>query len=276
VESGPLRAVIECTRALGQASRITQRYALTAGARRVDIQTHVDWHEERQLLRTLFPVDVRSRQATYGIQFGHIERATHRNTPWDRAKFEVCAHGWMDLSEPGFGVALLDDCKYGHSCLDNVMGLSLLRATTYPDPQADRGEHEFTYSLMVHDGDWRAACVVHEAETLNAGLMAQALSANQSGTLRDSWSPVQISTAGAADVVVAAIKWAEDDGRLIVRLVEVNGGRGEVTLSWRIPATRVEAADLLERPTADVEMRHEGQETTLNMRPFQIVTLAIG
>ena len=277
VEDGPLRAAIEVAHPLGQNSHITQRIVLEAGSPCLDVHTRVEWHESRRLLRALFPVDVRARRATYEIQFGHIERPTHRNTSWERAMFEVCAHGWMDLSEPGFGVALLNDCKYGHSCHENVMGISLLRSPKFPDPEADMGAHEFTYSLMVHDGDWRAAGVDREAEALNTPLMARPLSAGQAGPLAGAWTPFTLVADGAANVVVSAVKRAEDDDRLIIRLVETHGGRGRVTIAWNLPVRMVEPVDLLERPLHVDGFGHDAavRRTTVPLRPFQIVTLAV-
>ncbi len=276
VEKGPLRAAIEIVRPLGQGSRLTQRFVLAAGSPRLDIQTHIEWHERQCLLRALFPVDVRSRRATYEIQYGHIERATHRNTSWEQAQFEVCAHRWVDLSEPGFGVALLNDGKYGHSCRDNVMGLTLLRSPRFPDHNADRGTHEFTYSLMPHDGDWRGAGVLHEAEALNTPLLMCSPAADQPGACHDGWAPIEIAVAGAADVVIAAFKRAEDDERLILRLVESHGARGTVTLRWHLPVSAVETVDLLERPLAVAGFVHHpaDKQTVISIRPFQIITLA--
>jgi alpha-mannosidase len=275
-ETGPLRSSIEVSRRLGRRSRITQRYTLEAGSPRLDIHTKIEWHEERRVLRALFPVNVRARKAVYEIQFGHIERPTHRNTSWDRAMFEVCAHRWMDLSEPGFGVALLNDCKYGHSCDGNVMGLSLLRSPKFPDPQVDMGEHEFTYSLMPHNGDWRAAGVDRQAEALNEPLLVRALPVDQSGPVKGHWSPLTLHVQGAAGISVSAIKRAEADDRLIVRLVETHGGSGEVTLDWHLPVGAVECFDLLERPMAAVGFAHDASKrrTTIHFGPFQIITLA--
>ncbi len=276
VASGPRRAAVEVSRPLGCRSRITQRYILEAGSPRLDIRTRVEWHEERRLLRAVFPVDVRARRATYEIQLGHIERPTHRNTSWDRAMFEVCAHRWMDLSEPGFGVSLLNDCKYGHSCDGGVLGLSLLRSPKFPDPQMDMGEHEFTYSLMLHEGDWRAAGVDRQAEMLNEPLMALSLPADRAGSVVVQWAPLTLQVGGCANVSVVALKPAEDDDRLIVRLVETHGGSGEVTLDWHLPVSAVEPVNLLEQSSDAAHINHDSSSgrTVLRMRPFQIVTLA--
>ena len=280
IESGPLRGVIEVARSLGDASRIVQRFVLDAGSPRLDIHTRVEWHEQRTLLRVLMPVDVRARHATGEIQFGHLHRPTFENTPWDRARFEVCAHRWMDLSEPGFGVALLNDGKYGHSCRDNVMGLSLLRGPKFPDEHADQGTHEFTYALMPHGGDWRAAGVAAEAEALNRPLRALTAPAEQTGAIRGTWAPFAIAAEGAAGVGVAAVKQAENDDRLIVRLFEQHGGRGAAVLTWDQPIREVQRADLLERAlpgATPAAVSRSGSTTTVRipLRPFELVTIAV-
>ncbi len=280
VEAGPLRGVIEVTRPLGRASRIVQRFVLEAGSPRLDIRTRVEWHEQRTLLRALMPVDVRARYATYEIQFGHLCRPTFQNTSWDRARFEVCAQRWMDLSEPGLGVALLNDGKYGHSCHGSVMGLSLLRGPKFPDEHADQGSHEFTYALLPHAGDWRAAGVPAQAEALNRPLRALPLPAEQAGAIRGAWAPFSLAVEGAAGVGVAAVKPAEDgDDRLIVRLFERHGGRGTVALAWNRPIRDAKRLDLLERPLADApppapEHTPAGSTVRVALRPFEIVTIA--
>ncbi len=193
--------------------------------------------------------------------------------------FEVCAHRWMDLSEPGFGVALLNDGKYGHSCDGNVMGISLLRSPKFPDPDADMGVQEFTYSLMVHDGDWRAGGVDLQAQALNAPLIGSPLPPDRTGQVRQRWAPVTIGRSGAIGVAVAALKCAEDAGdgrRLICRLVETHGGRGQATVEWHLPVGAVEGVDLLER-AMDVEgLSHDvtARCSTVPLGAFQIVTLA--
>jgi alpha-mannosidase len=145
VEAGPLRGAVRFTRRFGN-SYVVQTVRLAAGSRRIDFVTEVDWHEEYKLLKVAFPVAVNSQRATYEIQYGHVERPTHYNTSWDMARFEVAAQKWVDLSEHGYGVALLNDCKYGHDVFGNTLRLTLLRAPKAPDPEADMGHHEFTYS----------------------------------------------------------------------------------------------------------------------------------
>lgn len=281
LSTGGLRAAIEVTRPLGAASRITQTYALVAGAPRVEIHTRVEWREDRKLLRALFPVHVRARHATYEIQFGAIERPSHRSNPWDRAQFEVCAHGWMDLSQPGCGVALLNDCKYGHSCNGNVMGLTLLKSAKFPDPNADMGVHEFTYALMPHAGDWRAAGVDAAAEALNNPLIVHPLEPDQSGDFRNAWAPFELRQQGPLRIAVAAAKRAHDDNRIILRLVETRGARGNVVVKWNLPVKDVETVDALERPLPSghalgaEHFRHDRPSASshVQMRGFQIITL---
>jgi alpha-mannosidase len=229
----------------------------------------VEWHETNRLLKVAFPVDIRSLRATYEIQYGHVERPTHDNTSWDVARFEVCAHKWVDLSEPGYGVALLNDCKYGHDISGNVIRLSLLRASTWPDPEADRGHHRFRYRLLPHAGDLRQAGVIDAGYDLNVPVRMVDTTAHP-GTLPASSSFLSVD---ADHVVVEAVKRSDETGSLVVRLYEAWGRRGPVTvnLPWR-PA-RVTRADLLERESG--ELAFVDRSVTLDISPFEIVTLVV-
>ena len=264
VDKGPLRASVRFARRFG-ASRISQVMKLDAGSRVLKFETEVDWHEDHKLLKVAFPVEVRSSTATYEIQFGHVERPTHQNTSWDLAKFEVCAHKWADLSEPGYGVALLNDCKYGHDILGNVMRLTLLRAPTRPDPTADRGHHEFTYALMPHQGDFRQAGVIQAAYDLNVPPIVLA-----GGASPKSHSFFALDT---NQVVIEATKKAEDSDATVVRLYESWGGRCRAKLT--IPAGYVHAydCDLLERTRAEIEIRDSTLD--LDFTPFKIRTVLL-
>lgn len=188
----------------------------------------MDWHEEHALLKAAFPVDVYATRARYDIQFGSIERDTHRNTSWDAARFEVCAHKWADLSEAGYGVALLNDCKYGCDIHDGVMRLSLLRAPTHPNPNADRGAHTFTYALLPHEGDYRTGGVVREGYALNCPGLRPASGRAGRARCRKANSFVSVDAPG---VVVEAVKRAEDGNGIIVRLYEAWGMRTRAVLS---------------------------------------------
>jgi len=269
VASGPLRAGIRVTRRFG-ASRLTQVVGLDAGGRAVDFETEVDWHETNRLLKVAFPVDVRSPRATYEIQYGHVERPTHANTSWDEARFEVCAHKWADLSEPGYGVALLNDCKYGYDILGNVIRLSLLRAPTWPDPVADRGLHHFRYRLLPHSGDLRDGGVIDAGYDLNVPLRCVATSPH-AGVVPPFGSLLSVD---ADHVVIEAVKAGDDNpAALVVRIYEAWGRRGAVTVRAPWDIRRATVTDLLERDTAPIPTA--GPRVTLDVAPFQIVTLKL-
>ena len=264
VESDGLRGAVRFTREFGR-SRFTQRMVLDAGSRVLRFECHVDWHEDHKLLKVAFPVAVHSPRATYEIQFGHVERTTHTNTSWDQARFEVCGHRWADLGEAGYGVALLNDCKYGYDIRGSVMRLSLLRAPTHPDPTADRGAHQFTYALMPHPGDFREAGVIAAAEDLNAPLRIARGSAKL-----ESRSLIEVDT---PQVIVETVKRAEDSDAAVVRLYEAWGGRTRARLRVTLPATRATLCDLLERELAEVPVRDGVID--LQLAPFKILTLKL-
>lgn len=266
VEEGPVRAAIEITRRLGE-SVIQQHICLWRASRRVDFVTEVDWQERQTLLRALFPLRINAMRATCEIQFGAVERPTHRNTSWDQARFEVCAHRWVDLSEGDYGVALLNDGKYGHSLHDNVLGLSLLKGAIFPDPDADRGLHRFTYSLLPHAGDWRAGQVVRRAYELNAPLRAVPL------TSAPGPGRVSFLSTDNDHIVVETVKVAEDGDGLIVRLYEAHNQRGHATIRFERAVRSAEETDLLERPTGQVEA--DGNMISFEVRPFEVKTFRV-
>jgi alpha-mannosidase len=266
VEDGPLRASVRVSRNW-RGSTITQTYRLLAGSRRLDVESYLDWHERRILLRTLFPLAVRSHESTCETMFGALRRPTHHNTPWDATRFEVSVHRFCDLSEPGYGVALLNDGKYGHSAKGNVIGISLLRSPLYPDPFADEGEHRFTYSLFPHPGDWTGAGVAQEAFVLNAPLFPVTA---QGDALPQGFSLLE---AEGLELALGSLKLAEDGDSVILRLYEPHGARGECTLRFARPVERVERVNLLEETEGSVEV-HEGA-VRLGVRPFEVVTLRV-
>ncbi len=269
VEPGPLRAGIRVTRRFGD-SRLAQVIRLDAGSPFLEFETEVDWHETNRLLKVAFPVDVRSLRATYEIQYGHVERPTHANTSWDVARFEVCAHKWVDLSEPGYGVALLNDSKYGHDIAGNVIRLSLLRAPTWPDPMADRGHHRFTYRLLPHAGDLRDAGVIDAGYDLNVPIRSVRTSSHP-GTFEPDGSLLSVDT---AHVVIEAVKRPEDRPHaLVVRLYEAWGKRGPVTLRAPWELGRATVTDLLERELTAIPV--VDGEVAFDISPFEIVTLLL-
>lgn len=248
---------VTVTRSFGT-STITQRYVLRAGSARLDIETDVDWHERERLLKAAFPLDVRADEARFDTQYGHVRRPTHRNTSWDAARFEVCSHFWSDLSEPDFGVALLDDGLYGGDVHESTVRLSLLRAANYPDPHADEGHHRFTYAVFPHGSS--LAPVVHEAWALN--LPPRLVPGAPMPPL------VRCDHPG---VVLTAVKEADDgSGDLVVRGHEALGGRARATLVVSGGRTVAEC-DLLEVPTSAPEpVAADG--LAVELRPFELGT----
>ena len=247
-------------------SELFQRMSLDPGSRVLRFETSIDWQERHKMLKVAFPVTVRSREATYEIQFGHVQRPTHQDTSQARAMFEVCAQRWADLGEYNYGVALLNDCKHGYDIRGSVMRLSLLRGPTHPDPTADLGRHEFTYALMPHPGDFRQAGVIEAAEDLNCPLLV--IRSNM--PFGASRSLIEIDT---RQVIVEAIKRAEDSDAIVIRLYEAWGGSCRARVKTTLPAKRAWLCDLLERERTEVEVKNGEME--LELTPFKILTLKL-
>ena len=279
VEPGGLRGAVRFRRSFS-ASVIDQTMVLTTGSRRVDFVTDVDWHEDHKFLKVAFPVAVHAPAARFEIQFGHLARPTHANTAFEQARFEVCAQRWADLSEAGFGVALLNDCKYGYDVRGHTLRLSLLRAPTAPDPLCDRGRHRFTYALLPHDGD--LVPVIAGGYALGAPLQVRTSEpAGAAGRRPAEHSLVRVNTVSAGDTpeppggfVVETVKAADDGRGLIVRGYEALGGRRRVRLVPGVACTSAVRTDLLERDGADVPVEADGG-IELTVRPFELVTLRL-
>jgi alpha-mannosidase len=254
VENTPSRAAVRVVRRY-RASTITQTYVLDANGTRLDIATELDWHDRHLLLRTVTPVNVRTTHGTFEHANGVVKRTTHDNTSWDQAQFEVPGHRFIDMSEPGFGVALLNDAKYGHSAKGNVLGLSLVRSPVYPDPLADEGGQRFTYALYPHAGDWHEGRVREEAEDLNQPLFAAAAT----GVASVSYEPIGTTGIPAA---LSALKPAEDGNGLILRVYEPSGRRGYFGVTVPDGWSLGEPLDILEEPIE----RGQGAE----LRPFEL------
>jgi alpha-mannosidase len=267
VARGPVRVAVQTVKKYGN-STITQRISLGPWSA-IFFETEIDWHEEDKLLKVAFPVNVHSAKATYEIQFGNVERPTHFNTTWDMARFEVCAQKWVDLSEGDQGVALLNDCKYGHDVHGNVIRLSLLRAPKAPDPECDMGVHRFTYALMPHFGPFNYAGVVGASYAMNAPVRTAMLtpSAGLAGTL-----PPFV---GCEDrnIVVETVKKAEDGNALIVRMYECHNARGRAEVFCARPFRSAWLCDLDENPETELE----GTDGIIGFdyRPFEIITLRL-
>jgi alpha-mannosidase len=267
IEEGPLRATLQITRQILH-STFTQRISLTHNSARLDFDTTVQWRERHILLKVAFPVDILAPAATYEIQWGNVERPTHRNTSWDWARFESFAQKWVDLSEGGYGVSLLNDCKYGHDIQDNVLRLSLLRAPTWPDPEADQGEHRFTYSLLPHRGDWREE-TIPAAYALNDPLLVSGIT----GSGPEGRSIPSLVSVSQPHVVIETVKQAEDGDGIIVRLYESQRQRGAVSLTTGFSLQQAWLVNLLEENQSPLAAKDNRVE--FSIRPFQIVTLRL-
>jgi len=182
------------------------------------------------------------------------------------ARFTVCGQRWADLGEPGYGVALLNDCKYGYDIHENVMRLSLLRSPGEPDPKADRGHHTFTYSILPHAGSLQEAGVVAEAAQLNSPLRFLAAKEHE-GVLPASHSFFHVSHPG---LQIDTVKRAEDSDDLIVRLYEAHGARGSAELTCALPFSKVERVNLIERSLGTEKAN--GDRVSFDFRPFEILT----
>ncbi len=276
LDHGPLVASVRVVRSFG-ASRIVQRLVLRAGSARLDVVNDVAWHESEQVLKVAMPVDVHATEAACEIQFGHVMRPTHASTNWDAAKFEVCAHRWVDVSEPDYGVALLNDSKYGHDIQRGALRLTLLRAPGFPDPDADRGDHHFTYALYPHLGDLARSDVVAEAARLNQPVVA-VRGRDAERAAGEPLGTVAAVTSSDESVIVTALKLAEDgSGDVIVRAYESRGAHAAALISTAFETAAVTVCNFLEDPLPEAAGSAwlDGEDIVVHLRPFQIITLRI-
>ncbi len=242
---------------------ISQDMTLYSGERRIDFKTEVDFHERQQLIKAAFTVDIRSTYATYDIQYGNVRRPNHWNTSWDQARFESVGHRFADLSERNFGVALLNDCKYGYDIKDNVMRISLLRSGLQPDHLQDLGRHTFTYSLLPHEGDFVKGQVVEAAHRLN-----NPPDVFEGAPLEASYS---FFTVDNSQVEVDAVKKSEDGRYLVVRFHDFAGARQKVALQPNFSYEAWAESDLMERPLA--EFTAAGEAVQMELHPYEIKTV---
>lgn len=248
-------------------SCLKQNIWLYSDSTRIDFETDIDWHEHHQILKAVFPLDVHTMSATYEIQYGHVTRPTNHNTSWDEAKFEVYGHKWVDLSDSGYGISLLNDCKYGFSTEGSTLSLTILKCGTDPNPDADQGKHIFTYSLMPHIGDFREAGVIQESYSLNQPLSFVELSAHD-GTLPAEFSLVSDN---AENVIIETVKKAEADDGMIVRMYDAFDKRADVTVTVADGFKKAYLCDLLENVVSELEF--DGKQVTVPVSNFEIVTL---
>ncbi|XP_050955778.1 alpha-mannosidase 2C1 isoform X1 [Labeo rohita] len=267
VRSGSLQGSVSFSLRISGKSTIRQEILLDACCPYIKFNTQVDWEESHKFLKVEFPVQVRSPNATYEIQFGHLQRPTHRNTSWDWARFEVWGHKWADLSEHGFGVALLNDSKYGYSIHGNIMTLSLLRAPKAPDANADMGSQNFTYALMPHTGPFQDASVIQHAYNLNFPLHVF------HRVISEPWSAFSVNSPA---VILETVKQAESSKKaLLIRLYESHGSCVTTTLSTSLSVKEAWHCDFLERPVSSIPVTKTTSGISLTFKPFQIRSLLL-
>lgn len=263
-ENGPVRTVI-CNTLRFCDSTVHQEIVLYHDLPRIDFHTTADWQNSHVLLRVLFPTALNATRASYEIQYGNVERETTSNQSWDSAKFEVCAHKWADLSEEGLGISLLNDCKYGHSIKNGVLGLTLIKAGTYPNEHADLGHHEFTYSIYPHKNRWKDAKTVEMAYNLNVPLLSSVVEGQVPSR--------SFVSADRKNVFFEVLKQAENGDGLILRAYENQNCRGKVTFTLPKQISQVQECDLLERPLAELPVK--GGVFTDYIKPYEIKTYRI-
>jgi alpha-mannosidase len=269
-ETGPLRGVLSLVWRFGD-SIITQLVTIYHNSPRIDFRTHIEWREQQALLKTAFPVAVRSTRAAYDIQFGNVERPTHWNTSWDYARFESVGHKWVDLSEGDYGVSLLNDCKYGHDIKDNVIRLTLLKSAIDPDKTADKGSHSFVYSLLPHSGGWREGNIPREAYELNYPLHVIAVDGQQDVPQLHSFSLASLST---DHVMLETVKKAENGNGWIVRIYEFEQRRNpSVKLRFGKDIALAEECNLVEEDSLPAVF--SGNEIELSILPYEIKTFRV-
>ena len=266
ISVGPVLGVIRVTWKISD-STVTQDIKVYWDVKRVDFDTKADWQEPHGLLKAHFPLDIFYNQAQFDIQYGNVTRATHKNTSWDVARFEVCAHKWADVSEGAYGAALLNDCKYGHSVDENGMALTLIKSATNPDETADIGAHVFSYSLMPHAGDWRKAAVPQKAYEFNIPVGTEKLDGGE----KDTETP--FASVDVPNVMIETVKGALKGEGTIIRLYECYGSRTKAKLTLgKVPVQAV-FTSLMEDDQNEAPF--VGNVLEYEFKPYEILTLRV-
>lgn len=267
-ENSPMRVVIGVEKTEEKCA-IHQDIVIYKDSSVIDFKTKIDWAERHKVMRVYFPANVKSQYAAYEVGFGTFLRPSIANNPYEQSKFEVCAHKFADLSEGDYGVSVLNDCKYGHNCVDNTIGITLLRGTTSPDPLADLGEHEINYSLYPHTGDWRAAGTARKGHELNNKAFVFGVSEAEAA----SGSGKSFATVDNENVILDTLKPAEDGNGLVMRFYECNGNRGSASVKLAFAPSAVAETDLLEKSIGKVTP--SGDTFTFEFTPYEIKTFRI-
>lgn len=273
LEHGELLSRLRVTRQLGQ-SEFCQDYTLEAETAVLKIATTVDWQERHVLVKAAFSLAWEADWATYEIPCGAIQRPTAPQTSSERAKWEVPALRWADLSTADSGVSLLNDCKYGYDSAPNQLRLTLLRGSTWPDPGADLGYHRFTYALHPHPGNWQTAQTVRRGYELNLPLLVRFLSDPGKSGQPQRPPAAQLLHLGADNLVLTALKQSEESPQAwILRCYESCGHEAELRLQGDLGRAIAHPVDLLEQPLQQDD--DPGTSQTLPIRPWQIASFAI-
>lgn len=267
-EANAVRAVVKTVRRFNR-SVITQNMILYAGSRQLLFETTVDWQERDKVMKAAFNVNVRNTQASFEAAHGAICRPTHRNSPFDEARFEQCAHKWADLSEADYGVSILNDCKYGYDILGSRMRITLMRAPTCPDTKGDLGISTFTYAYYPHAGTWQTGSTVKEAFSLNMPLIGFEKQA-AAGTMPALMSFVNCDN---EDIIIDTLKAAQNGSGIILRIYQSRAARGKRTLTLNLPFTKITECNLMEEDETEIPVT--GNAFTIDVKPFEVRSFRI-
>lgn len=266
-ECTPVKAVLTTVRSFNK-SVITQNITLSADSETLIFDTTVDWHETEKILKAEFPLDIRSRIATYEIAHGALERPTYANNSYEKAMFEVCAHKWADLSQGDMGVSIINDCKYGYDIDGDLMRITLMRAPILPDATADKGISTFRYGVYVHENRWDDGNTVKEAFKENIPLKA-VYTEKGSGTLKEQ-SFISVSD---DRVMIDALKSAQDGDGIILRVYETSAHSGDITVTLPFEGFSVTECNLMEVDENPVSA--DKNAFTFPIKPFEVKTFRI-
>lgn len=249
-------------------SSLVQIVWLYSMLERIDFETNIEWHGHHQIIKAFFPINVLASKATYEIQFGNVERNTHQNTSWDQAKFEVCANKWADISDGNYGVSLMNDSKYGYSCDGSVLSLTFLKCGTFPNKNADQGEHSFTYSILPHTGDFRNS-TVKEAYILNQPFDS-CLVSKQTGTLPENFS---FFACDKSNVVIETVKETEKKDGIILRMFDAHNVCTKAKVDFHFTVREAYICDMLENEVERLSLKDNAVE--LYIKNYEILTLKV-
>ncbi|KAF1298646.1 alpha-mannosidase [Enterococcus sp. JM4C] len=267
VETGDIRESLKITRKFEDSS-VDQLIHFYKNSARVDFETTVDWHQQHVLLKAHFPIDVNTLKATFDIQFGNVERPIHTNTSWDQARFEVCGQKWVDLSEGNYGVSVMSDSKYGFNVGYKEIGITLIKSATDPNPEADQGIHQFTYSILPHVGSWKEAQTVEEALDLNTPAIVHEIAESKVKEIKQITNWCQLEE---KNILLDTVKKSEKEQQVVARMYEFHNSTTAAVLAVNEKVKRAVLCDLLENELEELEINE--QQVVVHFQPFEIQTI---